>query len=180
MKDVFFSHMKRIYIFIITLWAVIHSAEAQEALPDTLNVKSFDGYLLDMNLLRPSMPAPFLNPTIILPDATRDYNALFKLDSNSTYGRINNINPFGLSTSQYYSSNPFGLTGFGSKDNLQMGSFRLKNGWRINTYGQYNKEGWRIMNPSALPWERNDFKGAFELKSANGNFGLRIEVKQNR
>ena len=33
---------------------------------------------------------------------------------------------------------------------------------------------------SALPWEKNTFKGAFELKSANGAFGIRIEVQQGR
>ena len=36
-----------------------------------------------------------------------------------------------------------------------------------------------VYNPSALPWERNNFKGAFELKSENG-FGLRIEVQQGK
>ena len=33
---------------------------------------------------------------------------------------------------------------------------------------------------SAMPWEKNNFRGAFELKSANGNFGIRIEVQQGR
>lgn len=65
-------------------------------------------------------------------------------------------------------------------DNLQMGSFKLKNGMRINTYGEYNKEGRKVFNPSALPWERNNFKGAFELKSQDGSFGFRIEVQQGR
>ena len=78
-----------------------------------------------------------------------------------------------------FSSNPFGLTGFwGSTDNLQMGSFRLKNGMRINTYGEYDKDGWKVPNHSALPWEKNNFKGAFEMKSSNGAFGIRIEVQQ--
>ena len=53
-------------------------------------------------------------------------------------------------------------------------------GMRINTYGDYNKDGWRVPNRSAMPWERNNFRGAFELKSANGNFGIRIEVQQGR
>ena len=109
--------------------------------------KNFDGFLLDMNLMKmatPQMPKMTLDITI-------------------------------------YSMNPFGLTGFGSSpQNLQMGSFRLKNGMRINTYGEYDKDGWKVPNPSALPWERNNFKGAFELKSANGSFGIRIEVQQGR
>ena len=43
--------------------------------------------------------------------------------------------------------------------------------------GEYDANGRRVYNPSALPWERNNFNGAFELKSENG-FGLRIEVQQ--
>ena len=58
--------------------------------------------------------------------------------------------------------------------------FKLKNGMRINTYGDYDKDGWRVPNRSAMPWEKNNFRGAFELKSANGNFGIRIEVQQGR
>ena len=61
-----------------------------------------------------------------------------------------------------------------------MGIFTLKNGMRIHTYGEYDKDGWKVPNPSALPWEKNNFKGAFELKSANGAFGIRIEVQQGR
>ena len=63
---------------------------------------------------------------------------------------------------------------------LQVGQLKLNNGWSLNTYGQYNAQGYRVMNPSALPWERNNFHGAFELKSANGSFGIRVEVKQGR
>ena len=63
---------------------------------------------------------------------------------------------------------------------MQMGTFKLKNGWKINTYGDYDKDGWKVPNRSAMPWEKNNFRGAFELKSANGNFGIRIEVQQGR
>lgn len=50
----------------------------------------------------------------------------------------------------------------------------------INTYGDYDKDGWKVPNRSAMPWEKNNFRGAFELKSSNGNFGIRIEVQQGR
>ena len=86
----------------------------------------------------------------------------------------------GLSNVFTSSFSGFGGFGFGSAQNLQMGSFKLKNGMRINTYGEYNADGYRVPNRSALPWERNAFKGAFELKSANGSFGIRIEVQQGR
>lgn len=141
--------------------------------------KEFDGFLLDMNLMKmaaPQMPKPTLN----IPDASRDYSFLFRLDPNVTYSQgYSHI--FSLGSSSIYSMNPFGLSSFGaSSQNLQMGSFRLKNGMRINTYGEYDKDGWKVPNPSALPWEKNNFRGAFELKSANGSFGIRIEVQQGR
>ena len=80
----------------------------------------------------------------------------------------------------FYSSGLYGFGGFGSTQNLQMGSFKLKNGMRLNTYGEYNANGYKVPNRSALPWEKNNFKGAFELKSANGAFGIRVEVQQGR
>lgn len=151
----------------------------EQLLPD--GVKSYDGFLIDLNSLM-KLPAqdwekPF---QIVIPDASKDYNRIFRLNPDVTYSSgLNNM--FSLSGSPYFNSNPFGLMGFGSTtDNLQMGSFRLKTGWRLNTYGQYDKDGRRVSNPSALPWQQNDFKGAFELKSQNGSFGIRIEVQKGR
>lgn len=139
--------------------------------------KNFDGFLLDMNLMKmaaPQMP----KMTLDIPDASKDYSFLFRLDPNVTYSQ-GYSHLFSLGSSTIYSMNPFGLTGFGSSpQNLQMGSFRLKNGMRINTYGEYDKDGRKVPNPSALPWERNNFKGAFELKSANGS--LELESKYNK
>lgn len=45
---------------------------------------------------------------------------------------------------------------------MQMGTFKLKNGWKINTYGDYDKDGWKVPNRSAMPWEKNNFREAFE------------------
>ena len=146
---------------------------------DMLATKDFDGFLLDMNLMKMAAPQmPRL--TLDIPDASKDYSFLFHMDPNVIYSQgYSHI--FSLGNSTIYSMNPFGLTGFGSSpQNLQMGSFRLRNGMRINTYGEYDKDGRKVHNPSALPWERNNFKGAFELKSANGSFGIRIEVQQGK
>lgn len=196
--------MKRIFFCIITLLVGIATAGAQNEVPaDTLrskavsegvppegvplsdgilpsDVKNYDGFLLDMSLMKMAAPPRLPKFTLEIPDASKDYNRLFQLNPNVTYSQgLSNI--FSLSNSRFYSSNPFGLTGFwGSTDNLQMGSFTLKNGMRINTYGEYDKDGWKVPNPSALPWEKNNFKGAFEMKSANGAFGIRIEVQQER
>ena len=188
--------MKRVYFCIIALLAGISSLCAQnEVQADSIHfqtlppegiqpegvpmpeMKNYNGFLLDMNLMKmdaPSMP----KFTLEIPDASKDYSNIFRLNPNVTYSQgLSNI--FSLTNSTVYSMNPFGLTGFwSSPDNLQMGSFKLKNGMRINTYGEYDKDGWKVPNRSALPWEKNNFKGAFEMKSANGAFGIRIEVQR--
>lgn len=137
------------------------------------NYKEFGGFLLDMGLMNVAPPQlPKMDFGLF--GKSKDYNQLFSLDPNVTYsqGLSNVFSP------SYRGVGTFGS--FGSIQNLQMGSFRLKNGMRINTYGEYNADGYRVPNRSALPWERNNFKGAFELKSGNGAFGIRIEVQQGR
>lgn len=144
------------------------------------DVKSYSGgYLLDMNLTGITSPKPLSAYRIEIPDASKDYSSLFRLDPDITYSQ-GLSDRFSGSYALYPSLYGWSTGSFSATDNLQMGSFRLKSGWRLNTYGQYNKEGWRVGNPAALPWERNNFKGAFELKSANGAFGIRVEVQQTR
>ncbi len=187
--------MKRTCFFIITLLTSVAPLYAQSevkgdsirshALPDgtpsagalSPDVKNYDGFLLDMSLL--NMEAPRLPKfTLEIPDASKDYSRIFRLNPDATYSQ-GLSNAFSLTNSTVYSMNPFGLSGFwSSPENLQMGSFKLKNGMRINTYGEYDKDGWKVPNRSALPWEKNNFKGAFEMKSSNGAFGIRIEVQQ--
>lgn len=192
--------MKRIFICIVILCTGISAVVAQnEVSADTPHskslseegyssdippsgknplpeVKNFDGFLLDMSLMK-TAASRMSRFTLEIPDASKDYSRIFRLNPNVTYSQgLSNV--FSLTNSPVYSMNPFGLTGFwGSPDNLQMGSFKLKNGMQINTYGEYDKDGWRVPNPSALPWEKNNFKGAFEMKSTNGAFGIRIEVQ---
>lgn len=194
--------MKRIFFCIIALLTGIVAVGAQNEMPaDTIrpkvvreglppegslsegnplpDVKNYDGFLLDRGLMNRAAPK-FPRFTLKIPDAGKDYDRIFRLNPDMTYSQgLSNL--FSLGNSRYFGSNPFGLTGFwNSADNLQTGSFTLKNGMRINTYGEYDKDGWKVPNPSALPWEKNDFKGAFEFKSANGSFGIRIEVQQGR
>lgn len=137
-------------------------------------VKDMGGFLLDMSILKLNT-APKLSLNWELPDPTaRDYAAIFALDPRITYGKANGTS---WSTQSGWLN---ALYGNANAPTLQMGSFQLKNGWRLNTYGQYDADGWRVPNPSALPWQRNDFHGAFELKSANGAFGIKIEVEKKR
>lgn len=138
-------------------------------LPST--VKSYGGFLLDLGAMNlPERPS-LSNFKLTVPDASKDYSFLFRPQTDVIYTQGN-----------YMMSAPygFGLNSFwGTPTTLQMGSFQLKNGWKLNTYGEYDADGRRVYNPSALPWERNDFKGAFEFKSDNG-FGLRIEVQRKQ
>lgn len=188
--------MKRFLLILVSFFACVTPVLAQnETAADTLRhpaenvppagmdffsgeVKNYDGFLLDMqSLLKTPLP-DFSHFKLTVPDASKDYSSLFRLNPNATY--TSGLSTM-FSTGNSFFLNPFGLTGWGnSMDNLQMGSFKLKNGWQLNTYGEYNKDGWRMPNPSALPWERNNFKGAFELKSQDGSFGIRIEVQQGR
>lgn len=143
------------------------------------DVKSFDGFLLDMGLMNMTA-APMTDFSaygLKLPSAPKDYSALFRLNTDALYSTGSGTYGYG---GALYSLGAYGLLWPSVGSNLQMGSFRLKNGMRLNTYGQYNKEGWRMPNHSALPWERNRFHGAFELKSANGAFGIRVEVSNGR
>lgn len=180
--------MKRWMTAALALMAALTAAQAQEVVVnDSLlntvadgtplflpqEVKEYDGFLLDMNLLNLSMqPAPTVgNYEMIIPDASKDWTRLLGLDNGVTYG----------SGSTTFYGPSMGIYGsLPASSNLLMSSFRLKNGMRLNTYGQYNDQGFRKADPSALPWQRNNFKGAFELKSASGNFGIRVEVKQGR
>ena len=187
--------MKQVCLFIIALFAGSISLYAQsEAQGDSIRshvlpdgtppegalmpeVKNYDGFLLDMSLLK--MEAPRLPEfTLEIPDASKDYSRMFRLNPNATYSQgLSNV--FSLTNSPVYSMNPFRQSGYWSSPyTLQKGNIRLKNGMRINTYGEYDKDGWKVPNHSALPWEKNNFKGAFEMKSSNGAFGIRIEVQQ--
>ena len=62
----------------------------------------------------------------------------------------------------------------------QGASYKLNNGIRINTYGEYDSNGYKRVNPTAMPWQRNNFNAAFEMKSANGKFGIKVEVNAGR
>ena len=63
---------------------------------------------------------------------------------------------------------------------MQAKTVTLKNGMRLTTYGQYNSDGYRMPTTGGMPWNRNNFKGGFELKSSNGAFGIKVEVQQGR
>ena len=139
-------------------------------LPST--VRNYGGFLLDMGAINLPHRPSLSNFKLEIPDASKDYSYIFRPQTDVIYTQGNYT--MGLPCTG------FGWGSFwGTPTTLQMGSFQLNNGWKLNTYGEYDADGRRVYNPSALPWERNNFKGAFELKSENG-FGLRIEVQRKR
>ena len=135
--------MKQVCFFIIALLASAVSLHAQteakgdsirsHSLPDGTppegtflpETKNYDGFLLDMSLMRMerSPPAPV---TLEIPDASKDYSRIFRLNPDATYSQgLSNV--FSLTNATVYSMNPFGLTGFwSSPENLQMGSLQTE------------------------------------------------------
>ena len=174
--------MRKLILFLSLILSVGFASAQSEVPSDSIrrapssNIKEFGGFLLDMGLMNVAPPKlPKFN--LDVPDVSKDYNQIFRLNTDATYTQ-------GFTDAF---SSPFSGFGYGyrwglssSPQFMQMGTFKLKNGWKINTYGDYDKDGWKVPNRSAMPWEKNNFRGAFELKSSNGNFGIRIEVQQGR
>lgn len=174
-----FKRINLIFICLLMGVEVVH-AQAEEKIELLPEAKSFGGFLLDMTLMNLQAPPRFSDYKLQIPDASKDYSRIFRLDNSAMYTQGFSA---GFVSESLFVGGVGGLSlwGWGSGPvNLQMGSFRLKNGLRIHTYGQYDKDGRKVYDPSSLPWERNDFKGVFELKSPNGAFGFRLEVQQRR
>ncbi|NDV82897.1 occludin [Bacteroides sp. 51] len=162
-------------IFILTLLAGTFRLSAQNEVttdsiqtPPAYNIKPFGDFMLDMTLFTaPKIPS--FSTNLLGPDATKDYSLLFMLPLQMVLSK----------THVYNSYSSFGIGVFPTSNYLQSATFQLNDNMRLSTYGQYTLDGKRIPNPSALPWEKNNFMGGMELKF-NKNFGIRIEVQQGR
>ncbi|KAA6341169.1 hypothetical protein EZS27_011008 [termite gut metagenome] len=141
------------------------SGSDDSSLETSANNKQYGKYLLDMNLLAP--PIALRLPLFDFTNVTTDYNSLFRLNPNVTYGKETSGSIF----QSYYG---YGYSPFQS---LQTGSFKLNDNLRFNLYGGYSADGRKLPNTSAYPWEKNDFRGGMELKM-NKNFGIRVEVQR--
>lgn len=177
--------MKRLYILLFVFLASIpllaQTENGDNNLPDfdSARYKDFNGFILDMGPMM-DMPAYLMPPTLsfrpfdyaltglyeVNPDAVR-------INSNLTYMGGSSVTP---SPMAFYS---LLYPGSGNVQ-WQGASYKLNNGVRINTYGEYNADGYKVYNPSAMPWERNNFNAAFEVKSPNGKFGIKVEVHGGR
>lgn len=168
--------MKKVIASLILLLGTL-SVSAQSELPtDTLRglpatVKQYGAFLIDMGLFATSKPQ-LPQADFKLYDASKDFNSIFRLNPNATMTQ-----GFSTALSPGFGGWAFGSFGSGAQY-LQMGSFKLKNGMQLNTYGEYDATGRKVRNLNAMPWEKNNFKGGFELKSANGAFSFGIQVQQ--
>ena len=167
-----------ISMFLIAATTFAQSEVATDSIPPISldGYKNFNGFVLDMGSMIMA-PPPLIAPQLYYQpynNTIANYNEIFRPNMNITYGR----GPYNhLSPSMYPGMGIYGSGTLSMPPTLQSATFQLKNGLRITTYGEYDADGNKVRNPSALPWERNNFNGAFEMKSENGNFGIRIEVQ---
>ncbi|MBQ2855976.1 MAG: occludin [Bacteroidaceae bacterium] len=171
--------MKRLVYILLLLTGTIHNLQAQ----NENGVKDFGGFILDMGTMlnAESLTVDMYLPPLSLIGAMPETSPLqinpdaFRITPNITYMKGMSI------TSSYPSIMSLIYNGMGTGIvNWQGTSYKLNNGMRINLYGEYDADGRKVYNPSALPWERNNFNAAFEMKSANGNFGIKVEVHRGR
>ena len=177
--------MKRILalLCILATLPALAQSEGGNISFDGSHQKDFGGFILDMGTMLNAeslVVAPLLPSLSYLPPieglSTYQVNPdAFRLNPNITYMGGSNI----TYTRSSIMSLLYGGVGSGMV-NWQGASYKLNNGARINLYGQYDADGHKVYNPSAMPWQRNDFNAAFEMKSANGNFGIRLEVHGGR
>lgn len=145
--------------------------------------KDYGGFILDMGTMlnaesltvTPFLPTlGYLAPMDGLPAYQFNPDA-FRINPNITYtGGLGNSTLHTSTLSLLYPGMGSGMV------NWQGKSYKLNNGARINLYGEYDADGRKVHNPSAMPWQKKDFNAAFEFKSANGNFGVKLEVHGGR
>ena len=181
------KRMKRIaYILFFLLGALSAQAQTETDIRlDGAGVKDFGGFILDMGTMLNAESLTLdmaLPPLGYLPSLADDGTPkltiqpeAFRLNPNLTYMGGTAINPSRTSIlSLLYMGIGSGMV------NWQGASYKLNNGMRINFYGEYDADGRKVYNPSAMPWQKNNFNAAFEMKSANGNFGIKVEVHGGR
>ena len=130
---------------------------------NTSKEKNYDGFILDMGTM---LNAEALTLPLILPSL----NSFTHLDFTDNALKIN-PESFKINTSKIL----FDTSSIHQKQ-LLGNSYRLNNGIQINTYGEYDINGYKRYSPSIPYWLDNKFKAAFEMKSSNGKFGIKLEI----
>lgn len=180
--------MKRIFYLFLLLSTTLGASAQTEGVTISFDgparPKDFGGFILDMgtmlNAESLTIPTMMFPTSLLAPWAP----ATTPFQVNPEALKINKgvIYSGGVSTG-YSGSNILSVLhpGFGNGPvTWQSASYRLNNGVRINTYGEYDADGYKRRNPTALPWQRNNFNAAFEVKSPDGKFGVKLEVTGGR
>lgn len=124
--------MRKLILFLSLILSVGFASAQSEVPSDSIrrapssNIKEFGGFLLDMGLMNvapPKLPKFSLD----VPDVSKDYNQIFRLNTDATYTQ-------GFTDAF---SSPFSGFGYGygwglssSPQFMQMSTFKLKNGWK--------------------------------------------------
>ena len=170
--------MKRLSLLLLLLLTIV-TVKAQEQEPIKINIdekenfasyKQFGGFILDLNTELMQMPK-LPEVKLMHIDPFPKFKEALQLDmSKVTYG-VKSVE---------YGRSPYGFSRYGNSITdgpLNSATFRINDNLKFSTYGDYDAQGYRRVNPSAMPWERNNFRGAFELKSSSG-FQIRLEVER--
>ena len=178
--------MKRVFIPLIMLLIALSTQAQTESISirtDGTQCKDYGGYILDMGtmlnteslsllvLFLPNMSQ--LMPLLpddeelkINPDAWTFNNKVIYTTTSSL-----NFPPRGALVHPATQGAPF---------QWQSTTYKLNNGMRLTSYGEYDADGKKVMNQHALPWQKQNFNAGVWLESSDGKFGIGIEVHRGR
>ncbi len=178
--------MKRIYISLFMLLVALSMQAQTEHISihtDGTSRKDFGGFILDMGTMLNTESLTL--PTFFLPNMSQlmpllpDDNEL-KINPNawsfsnkviySVTSRLN-FSPHGALAYPGTMSAPF---------QWQSATYKLNNGMRLTSYGEYDADGRKVLNPQAMPWQKQNFNAGVWLESSDGKFGIGIEVHRGR
>ncbi len=133
--------------------------------------QEFGGFVLD---LTQALASPLALPKLELPsvDPFPKFKQALQLGLKKQ--------SFRLVPSTNFQQNSYGFSSWGSSNltPLHSATFRINERLNISTYGDYDAQGFKRPNPAALPWEKNDFRGGFEIKTSSGfRFGIEVNRK---
>ena len=165
------KRMLLIGLFALATGVLYAQGDVNPTAPRMEHTQDFGGFLLDLVALYPTEPAKPIAQALqaLMPD----FSQMLRLKPAVTFGTLSGslfapTYTLGTFTTTHFSAMP-------TMGNVQVANFRLKNGMTISTMGDYDANGHRVNRP-VLPWQRNNFQGAFQVKSADGKFSFGIHV----
>ena len=147
-----------ISMFLIATTTFAQSEVVTDSIPPISldGYKNFNGFMLDMGSMIVA-PPPLIAPQLYYQpynnNTIANYNEIFRPNMNIIYDRGSYNHVF---TPMYPGMGIYGFGTMSMPPTLQSATFKLKNGLYITTYGEYDADGNKVRNPSALPWERNN------------------------